>query len=97
MLLLSRFVIRGHSMEPTFPHGTTVFVSSIPYLFSRPKVGDVAAFVYGKKIFIKRIKSKKGTHYILAGDNKQDSVDSRAIGSIPRRQIVGKVLFRVGR
>lgn len=97
MLLLSRFVIRGHSMEPTLPHGTTVFASGIPYLFSSPKIGDVAAFVYGKKIFIKRIRNIKGNMCVFSGDNKQDSLDSRVIGALSRRQIVGKVLFRVGR
>lgn len=94
MLLLSRFVIRGHSMEPTFPHGTTVLASGIPYLFSSPKGGDLVVFFDKKsdKTFIKRIESVDGERYFLRGDNKGDSFDSRRFGWVDKKNLLGKVL-----
>ena len=41
MNLLMLFRVSGHSMEPTFKPGQTVLVSSIPYIFTEPKVSDV--------------------------------------------------------
>lgn len=81
-------------MEPTLPHGATVLVSGIPYLFSPPKRGDVVAFLDegSRKTFIKRIERVEGERYFLGGDNKGDSFDSRKIGWIHRRDILGKVV-----
>lgn len=32
-------------------------------------------------------------HFFLLGDNRNDSVDSRRLGSIPRRLVIGKVVW----
>jgi len=32
-------------------------------------------------------------HYFLLGDNRTESVDSRRLGPIPRRLVVGKVIW----
>lgn len=95
-MLLARFLIVGHSMEPTLKAGYTVLVSSIPFLFSKPKVGDVIAFKTNRKIYIKRIAkvnpSADGEKYFVKGDNNTDSLDSQKIGWIDRGEIVGKVI-----
>lgn len=94
MLLLSRFIISGHSMEPTIKNGESILVSSIPFLFSKPKIGDIVAFLEkdSRKVFIKRIIKMNKNKYFLTGDNKKDSKDSRVFGWIGRREIVGKVV-----
>lgn len=95
MLLLSRFIISGHSMEPTIHNGQTVLVSSMPYLFSKPKSGDIVAFKKEEKIFIKRIARIERQKYFITGDNKNDSLDSRNFGWIEKKEIVGEVIGKI--
>lgn len=79
-------------MEPAILQGQTVLVSSIPYLFSKPKSGDIVAFKREEKIFIKRIARIEGQKYFITGDNKNDSMDSRKFGWISRKAIIGKII-----
>lgn len=82
--------------------GQSVLVSNIPYLFSKPKNGDIVVFkkepAFAKassgkeKIFIKRIARIAGQKYFITGDNKNDSLDSRGLGWIRRQDILGKVI-----
>lgn len=81
-------------MEPTLKNGQVVIVSSLPFLFNKSKVGDIVLFDNEKK-FIKRIKEIKGQKYFLTGDNKNDSMDSRKIGWIDKRNIIGKIIFKI--
>ncbi len=80
-------------MEPSILSGTTLLVSSIPYFFREPKIGDVVVFRVGEKTLVKRIKKKEGREYFLAGDNLNDSLDSRKLGLVRRDDILGKVLW----
>ena len=93
MLFLSRFVISGHSMEPTLTQGKSILVSSIPFIFSKPKVGDIVAFKKDGKTFIKRITKINGEKYFISGDNEKDSLDSRKFGWINKSDILGKVIY----
>lgn len=83
-------------MEPTISQGQTVLVSAVPYLFSKPKIGDIVAFKKNEKVFIKRINkidpSADGEKYFVSGDNKNDSFDSRRFGWITKENILGKVV-----
>lgn len=81
-------------MEPSILSGTTLLVSSIPYIFREPKIGDITVFRSFGKIFVKRIKKKEGQRYFLAGDNTNDSLDSRKLGWVRKEDILGKVIFR---
>lgn len=80
-------------MEPTIKSGQTIFASGLFYLFQKPRIGDIVAFRQGDKVFIKRIKKVLNDKYFLTGDNKQDSLDSRKLGFISRKQILGKVIY----
>lgn len=93
MLLLSRFKISGHSMEPFIKNGQTVLVSKIPYLLFKPKIGDIVAFKKNEKVFIKRIVKIDGKKCFVRGDNKKDSVDSRRFGWIFKKHIIGKAIW----
>ncbi len=88
-----KFLVAGHSMEPTIYPGTTLLVSSIPYIFREPKVGDIVVFKSFEKTFVKRIKKKERQQYFLSGDNANDSLDSRELGWVRRDDILGKVLW----
>ena len=91
-MLLARFIIVGHSMEPTFKNGNFVLVSSIPYLFVKPKIGDTIAFKNEDKIFVKRVTKVDGEKYFVKGDNDKDSL---GIGRINKKEIVGKVIAKI--
>lgn len=96
MLLLSKFKVLGHSMEPHIKNNSMVLVSGIPYIFKSPKVNDIVVFRdNGRKIMIKRIMDNNKNKYFVEGDNKNDSLDSRKFGSISRKQIVGQVIYKL--
>lgn len=90
-MLLWRFKIQGHSMEPNIKNGSQVLTSSIPFIFSKPKIGNVVAFNKGNKVFIKRIKKIENNKYFAAGDNQKDSVDLW----IKKDDIIGKVIINL--
>ena len=95
MLLLSRFKIKGHSMEPQYQENDSVIVSFLPLLLGKPKKGDVVVFEKFNRIYIKRIGKIEEDKYFLVGDNKKDSNDSRRFGLVSRKQIKGKVLMKI--
>lgn len=84
-------------MQPTLPEGSEVLVSSIPYFFTSPKKGDIVAFKLYGKILIKRIKMRKSEKYYLVGDNGTDSLDSKKLGWVDRKEIMGKIIGVIGR
>lgn len=97
MPLFSLFKVFGHSMEPTLLNGSKVLVSSLPFLIRDPEINDIIAFVdkTSGKIFIKRIIKRKGQRYFLTGDNKHDSLDSQKLGWITKKDIIGKIIFKI--
>lgn len=90
-MLLGKLRILGHSMEPFIKNKNTVLISSLFFIFKEPKINDIVAFKDNNKIFVKRIKSVKNNKYFLIGDNHNDSYDSRKIGFVNRKNIIGKV------
>jgi len=90
--LLLRFKISGHSMIPTYKEGEELLVSSIPYLFLQPKVGDVIVFKDQKHYVVKRIQEIKGEKFLVKGDNKEDS---KEYGWIEKKKIIGKVILKL--
>ena len=92
MSLLFRFKVSGHSMEPFLKPGQEILVSSLPYLISKPKIGDVVAFRDNQTFIVKRIKDTGIDKYLMAGDNANDSKD---YGWITRERIVGKLIYRL--
>ncbi len=83
-------------MEPSIKDGSFHLVNGWAYIFRNPRVGDVVVLRDPQnlqKIFCKRVKSIdwiKKECYVL-GDNIQDSLDSRTLGHIKLKQILGKV------
>lgn len=92
MLFLSRFRVDGHSMQPTISPNQTILVSSVPYFFALPKIDDIIACEKSGKVLIKRITKITSKGYIVSGDNIRDSMDSRKLGVIKRKAILGKVI-----
>lgn len=96
MLFLSKFKATGHSMEPLIKNGEKIIVSSIPYLFESPKINDIVVVrLKDDLILIKRIIKIVNGKYFLLGDNKKDSMDSRSFGNLSRKQILGKMIYKL--
>ncbi len=98
-MLLSFLKIAGHSMEPHIKNGSVVIISFFSYLFKDPKIGDIVAFrkdlsagSQEKNIYVKRIRKIKGHNYFVSGDNKADSI---GIGWVRKRDIVGKMVYKI--
>lgn len=89
-MLLSRFTVSGHSMEPGLKVGANVLVSNIPYLIFKPKIGDIVVFIRKDKSFIKRIVKINEENFFVGGDNRDDSLK---IGWIGKNEILGKVIY----
>lgn len=87
-----RLIIVGHSMEPFILAGSNVLVSNIPFIISKPKIGDIIAFQKENKVFIKRVVKISGGKYFVKGDNSKDSLK---IGWIDKKGIVGKVIGKI--
>jgi len=80
-------------MSPFLKPQDIILASSIPYFFSNPKVKDVVVARVNGKNLVKRIRSISQKEYLLEGDNKNDSMDSRSFGAILKKNIIGKVIF----
>lgn len=72
-------------------------VITFSYIFSEPKVGDVIVFrnIVPPFIFCKRIKKITHDKVWVEGDNKEKSIDSRKFGFVDKKNIIGKVLFKL--
>ena len=95
MTFLQKFRVSGHSMMPTLKPGQEILVSNLPYLFFKPKVGDIIAFSLARrdlanKLIVKRIKEVGENKFLVQGDNKNDSKD---FGWIGKDKIIGKVIY----
>lgn len=92
MLPISRFIIKGHSMRPTFNEGEKVWLNRWSFLFNSPKKNDVVVFTHNNKFLMKRVSNVSKDRYFLSGDNKTNSLDSSSFGPIDKNKILGKVI-----
>lgn len=81
-------------MEPAFRNGDIVLVSSFPYLFRKPKIGETIV-LKKEKFIIKRIVKINADNFFVVGDNKEKSIDSRNFGWVNKKEIVGKVILKI--
>ena len=81
-------------MTPFLKAGDTVLV----FKFLRPKIGDIVVFKSrDQKFYIKRINRVKIDQYYLRGDNSKESIDSRKFGWIDKKDIIGKVIYKISK
>ncbi len=100
---LSRYTVDGTSMQPAFRSGDRVLVNRLAYRRRAPHPGDVVVLRDPERhgrVLLKRIAQpprdivpEQASVYVL-GDNADESRDSRAFGTVPERDIIGKALLK---
>jgi len=92
------FFVKGESMVPTLSDGDLLLVSK----FVTPKIGVIVivrhslpgksyAFGFGDARLVKRVVGIEDGKYIVMGDNREHSLDSRYFGPVEKSDIVGRV------
>lgn len=97
MLPIRKYEIKGTSMFPTLKAGEVVLASPLPYLFIKPNVNDIVVCLnpQDKHVIIKRIQAIKEKRFFVVGDNYKESTDSRSFGYIARKDIIGKIIYKL--
>ena len=87
--------VTGDSLTPIIEEGDFVLVLKIPFFFLHS--GDIIVFrhdTYGTMIkLVEGVSRKEGT--VFAVGTHSLSTDSRAFGPVSRKDIIGKVVWRV--
>jgi len=91
--------VTGDSLWPDYEEGDFVIVTKIPYFLKSVKRGDVVVFrssQFGAMVkYVDRI-DHSGDKFYVVGVHPY-SLDSRQLGAIPKKDIIGKVVFHVKR
>ncbi len=94
----ARYWVEGASMEPDVLPGERVLVNRAAYWFAKPRPGDRVVVRDPRqpdRLLLKRIdRPADSGGWIVLGDNREASTDSREFGSVSRELIVGKVWSR---
>jgi signal peptidase I len=93
--------VSGNSMLPAYADGDRILIKYRSSDLQPVHVGEVVMIEREGELMIKRItRYEIGSHtgvgmITVAGDNKEESIDSRHWGAIPSRFVKAKVLFRL--
>lgn len=91
------YAVEGESMAPALHPGHVVLVTSLPFLWSPPRPGDIVVAESpdgGGRLLVKRLVAHDTEGLlVLMGDNSDRSIDSRHCGGIPPTGILGKVVL----
>jgi len=97
--MLRMIKVTGESLSPFFQEGDYVLITTIPFLLNKIKAGDTIVFqhpAYGTLIKqVERVNGEEGMLSVV-GTNP-NSVDSRRFGPIRREDVIGKVIWHIGR
>jgi nickel-type superoxide dismutase maturation protease len=85
-----RIAVEGDSMAPTLLPGDRLLVWPV----RRVRPGQVVAVRHDGRLLVKRVAAVGNLGVEVRGDNPTRSTDSRTFGALPRRAVVGQVLYR---
>lgn len=89
--------VSGRSLEPLYQDGDFVLTSKLPILLNGYRPGDVVVLrheVYGTLIkLVARLAPEEDALFVVG--LHEDSVDSARFGAVPRREVIGKVVWHI--
>ena len=95
-VVLARVVVAGRSMVPTLLPGDRLLVVRLPGWW--PLRGGSLVAVRdprrSERLLIKRLSVSGPRTVVVLGDNLAESTDSRELGPLPRRSVVGVAWYR---
>jgi nickel-type superoxide dismutase maturation protease len=97
LLPIARYQVAGESMAPSIAPGERLLVNRAAYWFAAPRPGDLVVLRdprHPDRLLLKRIEGAAGGGWLVAGDNRAASTDSRAFGPVGKELVVGKVWRR---
>lgn len=65
------------------------------YFLSKPSIGDIVVFERNNLLMVKRVRKVYASKVFIIGDNRCDSLDSKKYGTIPIKNILGRVFYVV--
>ena len=92
MMRVRRLTVEGESMRPGFAPGDRLLAVG-PW---RLRPGQVVALRDPRdgRMLVKRVAAVRDDAIEVRGDNAAASTDSRHFGPVPRRLVVGRVVYR---
>jgi type IV secretory pathway protease TraF len=96
-VILQILKISEHSLYPDYRDGDFVFISKIPILLRGARVGDAVVFEHPSRGRLIKLVERvlDGGQSLWVVGLSADSLDSRAFGPVPVRQVLGKVVWCV--
>lgn len=92
-LTLDIYRVSGSSMEPTLYEDDLVLLLKSSNLDLDYTEDDIIILKHNNKQIIKRIKEIRDNEYYILGDNLSTSIDSRELGWISEKEILGKAIY----
>ena len=91
--------VHGTSMLPALRPGDVVFVQESAFRRRAPRRGEIVVArpsSLGGRALVKRVVgTPRPDEYFLLGDHAAESLDSRTLGPMTRRELIGRVWLRV--
>ena len=93
-----RFRVSGRSMTPLLKPGQEVLINPTAYRHTLPQPGDIVVIRHPDQPDLRLIKRVTDVldeeRYIVKGDNRLESTDSREFGPVSFEHILGQVTSR---
>ena len=87
--------VQGCSMEPTLKQNDMLIVNT---LNKSPEIGDIVIIkpllIFKGDYVIKRVTKITDSQVFVEGDNKDHSYDSRMVGWIDKKDLLGTIIFK---
>jgi phage repressor protein C with HTH and peptisase S24 domain len=91
-VILRMLRVEGSSLEPEYRDGDYALVTSL----SSIRRGDVLAFRRASgDVYIKRVEQILPDDRFFVTGTHPNSIDSRHFGPVPRRDVLGKVIWHI--
>jgi signal peptidase I len=95
--MLRLLKVKGDSLFPTYKEGDFVLVAKIPFFTSTPRPGDIIVFhheIYGTMVKkVDSVNEERDEFFVLG--THADSLDSRLLGGVAKRDLIGKVIWHI--